>query len=99
MDAVLHGTQYRKDLELCRGIGVIIGSEGGWQGNQIYQLPKKTILNKFEIQVTARCLKTTYSTASLCTTGFAIQQKAVLVVSFLQFFRNAKPVNPKFRNI
>jgi len=52
MDALLHGTQYREDHELCSGIRVIIGSGGGWQGNQIYQLPKKTILNKFEIWVT-----------------------------------------------
>jgi len=28
---------------------VIKRSEGGRQGNQIYQLPKKTILEKFEI--------------------------------------------------
>jgi 16S rRNA U1498 N3-methylase RsmE len=65
MDALLHGTQYRKDHELCHGIRVIIGSEGGWQGNQIYQLPKKTILEKLEIWATTRYLKTTYSTASL----------------------------------
>ena len=84
MDALFHGTQYRKDYELCSGVRVIIGYEGGWRANQIYQLPEKTMFEKFESWATTRYLKTTYSTASLLITGFGVTKNSVIYAWYLE---------------